>query len=206
VPVPPRGIHALLRLRTVQIAILAAVVSQGVMTSFMSIAGLILVDHGHDLADVSISLSVHFLGMFGLVLVVGPIVDRVGRQTSILMGLAAIGAGALGFLAGAGLGSVLPAMLAIGIGWNLAFVAATAMLADATAPHERAGLVGFGDLSAMAAASIGSVAAAAILDAGGLVPLVLVGAGLCAIPAVAVLWARTRAAALGAGIGVSRPR
>jgi hypothetical protein len=32
----------------------------------MGVIGLILVRHGHDLAAVSVTLSAHFLGMFGL--------------------------------------------------------------------------------------------------------------------------------------------
>jgi MFS family permease len=38
------------------------------------------------------------------------------------------------------------ALFALGLGWNFSFVAATAQLADRTAPHERGKLLGFNDL------------------------------------------------------------
>jgi MFS family permease len=182
----PRDLHELLRVSQVPLALLAAVIAQSVMTTMMSTAAVILLDHGHDLATVSLMLSVHFLGMFGLVLVVGRVVDRVGRVTSIMGGLLALAAGVLGFLGGTGVATILPAMFAIGIGWNLAFVAATAMLSDATRPRERARLIGFSDFAAIGAAAVGSVVALAILNAWGLAPLVIVGAGLAVLPVAAV--------------------
>jgi MFS family permease len=162
------------------------------MTTMMTTAAVILIDHGHDLATVSFMLSVHFLGMFGLVLVVGRVVDRVGRSTSIVGGLLALAVGVLGFLAGSEVATILPAMFAIGIGWNLAFVAATAMLSDATRPRERARLIGFGDFAAIGAAAVGSVVALAVLDAWGPELLVIVGTVLALIPVLIATATRAR--------------
>jgi MFS family permease len=141
---------------------------------------------------VSLMLSIHFLGMFGLVLVVGQVVDRVGRTTSILGGLLALAAGVLGFLGGTGVAAILLAMFAIGIGWNLAFVAATAMLSDATRPQERARLIGFSDFASIGVAAVGSVVALAILNAWGLVPLVMVGSVLTVTPVLVAAATRLR--------------
>jgi MFS family permease len=185
-----RRVVELLRLPAVRAALVAAVLAQGVMSTMMSIVGVSLVDHGHDLAAVAISMSAHFLGMFGLVLVVGRLVDRLGRERSILGGSVVLALGCIGLVPGRALGWVVPAMFAIGAGWNVAFVAATAMLSDATQPHERGGLLGFVEFVAIAVAAVGSLVAGAILGVAGLTPMVLVASLLALLPLAVFLVAR----------------
>jgi MFS family permease len=116
--------------------------------------------------------------MFGLVLVVGRVVDRIGRERAVLIGLAVLGGGVLALLSRIEVYSVAPAMFAIGVGWNIGFVAATAMLADATEPTERGRLLGFADFLALGAASIGASLAGLVLGSLGLGALVAFGATL----------------------------
>jgi MFS family permease len=181
---PTRPLRALLSEPVVRVALAAAVVAQTVMTSMMGIVSLVLHDHGHGWKTVAISLSAHFLGMFGLVLVVGSLVDRIGRGVSLVLGLLVLAAGVLLLLADVELGWVAPAMFLIGVGWNVAFVAATTMLADATEPSERARLLGFSDFAAFSAAAVGSLLAGVVLEARGLGALVGFGAGLALLPVV----------------------
>jgi MFS family permease len=194
-PRTARPMRALLELAPVRVALVAAIVSQTVMTSLMTVMGKAMVDHGHDPAAVFVSLSVHFLGMFGLVLVVGQMVDRIGRERSIVLGLVVLAAGAFTVLWGVELTTVLPAMFAIGIGWNISFVGATAMMADATQPEERASLLGFSDFAALGCAAIGAVLAGGILGLAGLVPLAVAGGALSMTPLVGVVLRRRAAAA-----------
>jgi MFS family permease len=189
-PVPVRRIGVLLRVPMVRAALFAAVLSQAVMSTMMSIVGVAMVKHGHRLSAVEVATSFHFLGMFGLVIFVGRLVDRFGRDRAVLAGMAVLAAGCLGLLAGLALGWVIPAMFAIGLGWNVSFVAATAMLADATEPRERARLLGFVEFVAIAIAAVGSVVAGAILGTAGLDPMVLVAAGLALLPVLLFLASR----------------
>jgi MFS family permease len=179
---PPRPVPELLRLPVVRAALVGAILAQGVMSTMMSIVAVALVEHGHDLTAVAVSVSAHFLGMFGLVLVVGRLVDRVGRDRSLLGGSVVLALGCLALVPGRALGWVVPAMFAIGVGWNIAFVAATAMLSDATEPHERGGLLGFVEFVAIAVAAVGSVVAGAILGVVGLNPMALVASLLALLP------------------------
>ena len=57
------------------------------MASVMNLSGYIVVGHDHQQADVFTVISVHIVGMFGLVLVVGQLVDRVGRHRALVGGL-----------------------------------------------------------------------------------------------------------------------
>lgn len=200
---PARPVITLLRLPLVAGALVAAVVAQGVMSSIMTVIGVAMRDHGHDLDGVSFAVSVHFLGMFALVLVVGVLVDRIGRRRSMLAGLAIVSVSAGALAAEAGFGSVLPAMFALGVGWNVAFVGATALMADATEANERARLLGFGDFLAAGVAAAGTIAAAAILDVAGMPALAAVGGGLAL---VALLTSGSRATAAPGDLSVDSPR
>jgi MFS family permease len=194
-PVPPerpRSMRELLALPMVPLAMLAAIVAQGVMTATMSLVGLVLVDHGHDLGSVSVTMSAHFLGMFGLVLVVGTVVDRIGRFVSVLVGLVVMAAGALLMLLGVELVTVVPAMFLVGIGWNIAFVASTTILADAARPAERGRLLGFSDSVAIAIAAAMSVGAGLIVGTIGLPALIVVGVALALVPAALIAANRRR--------------
>ena len=60
-------------------AIVAVVASFSVMASVMNLAGYVAVGRGHNEGDVFTMISVHIVGMYGLVLVVGGLIDRFGR-------------------------------------------------------------------------------------------------------------------------------
>ena len=48
------------------------------MVSVMNLTGYIVIDHGHHQSDVFTVISLHIVGMYALVLVVGQLVDRSG--------------------------------------------------------------------------------------------------------------------------------
>ena len=61
-------------------ALVAAVASFSVMVSVMTLSGYIVVGHGHSTGDTFWVISGHIVGMYGLVLVVGDLIDRIGRR------------------------------------------------------------------------------------------------------------------------------
>lgn len=191
-PAPARSLRELFALPMVPLAVLAAVIVQAVMTSTMALAGIVLDAHGHDLGTVSVTISSHFVGMFGLVLIVGPLVERLGRLRSVLIGLIVLAGGVLALLPGPELVNFLPGMFAVGVGWNIAFVASTAILADAARANERGRLLGASDFLAICGAALLSVVAGLILGVLGLPALVVVGLLLALIPAALIALNRRR--------------
>lgn len=189
-PSASRALSDLLLLPGVPVALTSAVVAQAVMNGLMTIVGLVLVGHGHHLSAVAFSMSAHFLGMFGLVLVVGQIVDRLGRPQALVLGLVVLAAGAMALLASGRLEAVLLGMFAVGVGWNLAFVASTAVLADATGPAERARLLGFSDFAATSMGALAAATGGAVLGLAGLNQLIFPAAALALFPIVALLFSR----------------
>lgn len=191
-PAPARPLAQLIALPMVPLALLAAIIAQAVMTSVMALAGLIMADHGHDLGTISLTVSLHFLGMFGLVLIVGPLVERFGRLRSVLVGLLVLAGGVLALLPGPELLNFMPGMFAVGVGWNIAYVASTTILADTALASERGRLLGFSDFLALCAAAGLAVLAGLIVGVLGLPMLVLVGVLLALIPAALIVLNRRR--------------
>ena len=63
---------------------LAALASFGVMVSVMNLSGYVVVEHHHHhQSDVFPIIGAHVLGMYALVLVVGTLIDRIGRPIAL---------------------------------------------------------------------------------------------------------------------------
>ena len=93
-------------------------------------------------------IGAHVLGMYALVLVVGALIDRVGRTPALAAGLVVMGASTLSLQWFGSVPMTALLLFGLGIGWNISFVAATAQMADRTSPVERGKLLGFNDLIA----------------------------------------------------------
>lgn len=187
-PVPAARLSEILRRPGVVPALVASIASVGVMASVMNLAGYVVVEHHHhQQADVFPVIGAHVLGMFGLVLVVGTLVDRVGREVSLWTGLVvmAVSCIALQWLESVVGSAVL--LFGLGLGWSVSFVAATALLADRAAPGERGKLLGFSDqLSALFAASLALLGGYA-LDALGVAALAIGSTVIVLLPLLRLL-------------------
>jgi MFS family permease len=178
----------ILRRPGVVAALLAAVASFSVMASMMTLAGYVLVGHGHHQGGVFPVISAHFIGMFGLMLIVGNIIDRLGRLRALVGGLLLIGFCTLSVVwAVESIAATSLALFGIGLGWNFSYVAATAELADRTVPVERGKILGFTDLLSgllgAVLASLGGLTLAAV----GLAGLGVAGLALTVVPTLWVL-------------------
>ena len=164
-------------------ALVAVVAAQLVMTAAMSLVSLSMHHHGHDLGSISVALAAHFVGMFGLSMWVGRLVDRTGRRASLALGLGVLAAGVLGLAASDSLITILPSIFVVGLGWNAAYVAGTALIADGTRADERGAALGAADLAALAVSAVGSVVAVALLGTIGLLFVVVLAAAGALAPA-----------------------
>ena len=76
------------------------------------------------------------------------------------------------------------ALLGLGLGWNVSYVAATTELVSLTAPSERGRLVGFSDLCASFVAAGLALLGGLVYSGAGVTALALAAAALAAGPAV----------------------
>jgi MFS family permease len=184
VPAAPMG--EILRRPGVRPAMLAALASFGVMVSVMNLSGYVVVEHHHHhQGDVFPVIGAHVFGMYALVIVVGTLIDRIGRAPALAGGLIVMAASTIGLLWVESVVATAVLLFGLGVGWNLSFVAATAQLADCTSPAERGKVLGFNDLlSALLGAGLALLGGYA-LDSIGVAALAL---GATAIVAAPVLW------------------
>jgi MFS family permease len=183
---PAAPLRDILQRPGVRPAMLAALASFGVMVSVMNLSGYVVVQHHHHAqSDVFPVIGAHVLGMYALVLVVGALIDRIGRGPALAGGLAVMAASTIGLLWAESVPATAALLFGLGVGWNLSFVAATAQMVDATAPAERGRLLGFNDLlSALLGAALALLGGYA-LDSIGVAALAV---GATAIAAAPILW------------------
>jgi len=158
------------------------------MVAMMSLVGYVLVGHGHHQGAIFPVISAHFIGMFGLVFVVGNIINRMGRLRALLGGLALLGFSALSVVwAVESVAATAVALFGIGLGWNFSYVTATAELADRTVPVERGKILGFTDLCSGLLSAALALLGGLLLSAVGLTGLGVVGLAVAMAPTVWIL-------------------
>ena len=187
--VPAAPLREIVRRPGVSAALVAAIASFAVMASMMNLAGYVAVGRGHHQDDVFTMISIHILGMFGLVLIVGDLIDRFGRRRALVTGLALMTAANAALIWTDGVGGMSLALLALGLGWNFSYVAATTELVSLSSPSERGRLIGFSDFLASSVAACLALGGGLVYTGGGVVALAISAAALAALPA---LWLAAR--------------
>jgi MFS family permease len=166
-------------------AMVAAIASLGVMVSVMNLTGYVVVgEHHHAQHSVFPIVGAHVFGMYALVLVIGRLIDRVGRTPALEVGLVVMALSTIGLLWVDSVFGTAVLLLGLGLGWNISFVAATAELADRTSPAERGKLLGFNDfLAALTGASLALLGGYA-LDVIGVAALAIGATAIVAAPII----------------------
>ncbi len=185
-PASPDPLSRIVRRRAVPPVLLAAATSWAAMAMLMTLVGAALHSRGHDQAAIFPVLSAHFVGMFALFLLVGRVIDRVGRSAAMVIGLVLLSASALAVAAVVySVALTAVALFGVGLGWSFAYVAATAELSEHASPAERGRLLGGADLLSGLAAGTLTVLGGLALARLGLLAVSLTSAVL---PLVAALW------------------
>ncbi|HUF06801.1 MAG TPA: MFS transporter, partial [Candidatus Binatia bacterium] len=156
---------ALLRRPVVFVALVTLVAGQVVMVLIMTMTPIHLTDHGHGLPTVGLVLSAHTFGMFALSPISGRLTDRFGSPRIIATGMATLAAAALmAALAPPDGGFLLTlALFLLGYGWNLGFVAGSAMLTRGLALGERTRVQGIADGMIWSSAAVASLASGVVV-------------------------------------------
>ena len=169
-------------------ALLAAQASFAVMVGVMTLTGAVVVDHhGHEGHDVFPIIGAHVIGMYGLVIVIGDVIDRIGRTPALSGGLLLMAVSVISLLWIESVPATAVALFGLGLGWNLSFVAATAELADLTHPSERGKLLGFNDLLSGATGAGLALLGGLALSALGVAALAIGGTALVVAPALWIM-------------------
>ena len=176
---------AILRRPAVLVSIVALIVGQFVMVLIMTMTPLHMTDHGHDLPAVGLVLSAHTFGMYALAPVSGRLTDRFGSARVIYAGLATLAVSGV-------LAAVAPvqddrllllALFLLGFGWNLGYVAGSALLSSGVSIVERTRIQGVADGLIWSTAALASLGSGVLVASAGYATLGVLGAILVVIPA-----------------------
>ena len=187
---PAAPLREILRRPGVLPALLAALASFGVMVSVMNLTGYVVIHQGHSKGDLFPIISAHIVGMFGLVLVVGDLIDRMGRTRALVAGLIVVAGSSLGLIWVDSIAAIAVMLFLLGIGWVFSFVSATAQLADLTAPSERGRLLGFSDLLSGITGAMLAITGGLAFTHGGTAALALLAACFAIGPVPLIVFAR----------------
>jgi MFS family permease len=196
-PTGARSFGAILADGRVQIALATLTISQFVMISTTSTSPVHLHDHGHGVHTIGLAVAFHLGGMYVTSPLSGWLSDRCGRLLVIGIGalLLIVAVMVAGLAPGSDSALVIAGLFLNGVGWNLAFVSASALLTDALSPAERASIQGIADLFMGLMGALGSAAGGMILGVWGFLALNALGAVLVLGPLGAALLRRATLAA-----------
>ena len=188
-----RSLGVIARLPGVQLAALSMLIGQAIMVLVMTVTSLHMSHNNHTLADISLVIMAHTLGMYGLTFVTGTIADRFGRP-------AVVSIGALILIAGCVVAplsiDVLPlaiGLFLVGLGWNMCYIGGSSLLADNLAPNERGRYQGAVELTVNLSSAVSSLSSGFIIAGLGFTTLCIIASVLTCAPLVMAVLQRVRA-------------
>jgi MFS family permease len=168
-------------------ALVALVTSQLVMTLIMTMTPYHLHAEGHGLETVGLVISAHTFGMFAFSPLSGRLTDRFGANAMILAGFSVLAvSGLLAAVMPEGGAALSIPLFLLGVGWNLGFVAGSALLASEAPLGDRARLQGASDAVVWATAAAASFTSGYVVASASYAFLAVIGAGVAVVLAIVI--------------------
>jgi MFS family permease len=145
------------------VAVICGIASYAMMNMVMTSAPLAMVECNHTVTDAALGLQWHVLGMYGPSFFTGALIARFGVERVILAGFALLLASAGVSIAGTTLANFWIGLTLLGIGWNFAFIGATALVTQCYRPYERNRVQAFNDFLVFGSMAIGSFSSGKLL-------------------------------------------
>ncbi|WP_307837306.1 MFS transporter [Aeromicrobium sp. YIM 150415] len=200
---PERGViaRALPHVRgRAAVAVLTVAIAHAIMVSVMALTPVHMQGHGAALEVIGLTISLHIAGMYALSPVMGWLTDRIGADTTILLGMSVlVGATALAGTAGHSEPQITAGLILLGVGWSASIIAGAALLTRSVERDVRPLVQGFSDLTMNLAGAAGGLLAGLIVATLGFGILNLATALLTLPVIVAVLTSRRVSTSPGGG-------
>ncbi|MFC4174880.1 MFS transporter [Microvirga sp. GCM10011540] len=149
------------------VAVVAGLVSYGLMSFIMTAAPLAMIGCGHSVGAAALGIQWHILGMFGPSFFTGNLIGRFGKGRVTAAGLVLIGLAAVIGLSGITVAHFWVTLILLGIGWNFGFIGATALVTDCYRPEERTKVQAANDFLVFGSVAVASFSSGKLLNAGG---------------------------------------
>ncbi len=172
---PARPWRSMLRDPGIVVAMASVIVAHAVMVMMMGLTSLHMELAGIGLGGISLVFSVHSFGMYAPSIASGWLADRFGRYATVTAGAATLAVACALAPISDHVPSLVLALFLLGLGWNLCFVAGSALLADRLAPAEKGRMQGVNDLMMSGMAAVASLAGGLLFAVAGYRGMGLVG-------------------------------
>jgi MFS family permease len=155
---------------------------QGVMSMMMAMTSLALAHHEYALPLISVAVSIHVMGMYGLSVPLGRLVDRLGRRNMMLLGVTISAFGSVLIPTSDQYAVITSGTFLVGLGWAAVNVASSALIVDVVGPLERGRAVGTSDTFSQMSAIVMPLAAGPLVAIVGLPSLSVLALMVLAVP------------------------
>lgn len=189
---PQRSMAEIATQPVYMVAVLAAMVSFGVMSFLMTATPLAIVACGIDGREAPITIFWHVMGMFVPAFFTGHLIVRFGVINIMLLGVATLVAATIVDLAGIDVWNFRLGLLLVGMGWNFLFVGATTLVTTTYRTSERGKAQALNDFLVFGTTATSSLLAGILQQAWGWNALNYLALPLVGIALLAVLWLRLR--------------
>ncbi len=177
-----KGLKAFLLDPPKQVAYISYAAAQGTMAMMMVMTPLVMHHRGHNLSAISLTVSLHVIGMFVFSIVLGRLADRIGRKPLLWAGLLTQAIGSVLVPATHLYWIITVGLFLVGVGWSAVNVASTTILGDTSPPEERGRAVGANDAVAGAWGIVTPLAGGLAADFSGLMAVGVMGAVMAVLP------------------------
>lgn len=197
IPTPPRAhagadpappLRVVLRRPRLVVAVICGMVGFASMSLVMTSTPLALTAAGYTTEHAADVVRWHIVAMFAPSFFTGFVIARCGVIRVIAAGLALLAACGTVALAGIDLHHFYAALILLGIGWNLAFIGATTLLASAHTPAEQAKVQGLNDFLVFGLVAVASFGSGVLLSHDGWRAVQLAMMPALAVSAAALVW------------------
>jgi MFS family permease len=189
-----RPLAEIARQPTFVVAVLVGAISYGAMNLLMTATPLAMKVCGFGYPEAADIIKWHVVAMFAPGFFTGGLIKRFGVARVALAGCALMFATVAVAHAGLTYWHFWIALVALGLGWNFMFTAATTLLTTVYRPAEKAKVQGVNDLAVFLTMITSSAASGALLSATGWLDLNLYALPFIALAALALAWLAARPA------------
>lgn len=149
------------------VAVMAGIVSFGMMSFVMTAAPIAMVACGHTVGQAALGIQWHVLAMFAPSFFTGRLINRYGKERVTMAGLVLMAVSGTVALSGLSVAHFWLSLVFLGVGWNLGFIGATAMVTDCYRPEERTKVQAFNDLLVFGSVALASFSSGKLFNAAG---------------------------------------
>lgn len=164
---PGRPLGEIMRQPVFVVAVLASMLSYGIMNLMMTSTPLAMRAHDHPFNDAALVLEWHVIGMYAPSFFTGSLVQRFGVLNVILAGIVLLFVCIAFALTGTTLMNFWVAMFLLGVGWNFMYVGGSALLTECYTPSERAKTQAANDFLIFLTMAISSTSSGLLLNKSG---------------------------------------